>query len=328
MIDVRNCDVAELYSLWSPPMVIHSDGPYGVGGFDGDPKSPKCLGEWYEPHIKEWSKKATPQTTLWFWNTEVGWATVHPVLVENGWLYMGCNIWDKGKSHVAGNVNTKTIRHFPTVTEVCVQYVRKPRFYFGGEEVKSTQQWLRDEWRRTGLPFSKTNEACGVKSAATRKYFSGDHLWYFPPKEMFARIVEYANRFGNPDGRPYFSLDGKMPLTANEWECMRSKFHCPFGVTNVWSVPQLRSKERIKDGNKVAHLNQKPMELVRRLILASSDEGDVVWDPFGGLFTTALVSHGLNRDCFSAEVNPVVYKVGLDRLLKALHDLDFFFDEV
>ncbi len=50
-----------------------------------------------------------------------GW----PLLANNGWQYRCTNIWDKGIGHIAGNVNSKTIRQFPIVTEVCVQYVRK-----------------------------------------------------------------------------------------------------------------------------------------------------------------------------------------------------------
>ncbi len=85
-----------------------SDGPYGVSGFPGDEHRWNSLAEWYEPHVKAWSQQATPQTTLWFWNTEVGWAMVHPLLIKHGWEYRCCNIWDKGMSHVAGNANTQT----------------------------------------------------------------------------------------------------------------------------------------------------------------------------------------------------------------------------
>lgn len=62
----------------------------------------------YEAHVRAWSERATPQTTLWFWNTEIGWATVHPLLVKYGWEYRNCHIWAKCLQHVAGNANTKT----------------------------------------------------------------------------------------------------------------------------------------------------------------------------------------------------------------------------
>ena len=43
------------------------------------------------------------------------------------------------------------------------------------------KDWLRAEWLRSGIPFYRANAACGVKNAATRKYLTADHLWYFPP---------------------------------------------------------------------------------------------------------------------------------------------------
>ena len=205
-------DSIELYDTWESPTVIVSDGPYGVNGFPGDLVTPNGLDKWYEPHIKKWSELSTPLTTLWFWNTEVGWATVHPVLEKYGWTYVSCCIWDKGMSHVAGNTNTKTIRHLPVVTEVCVQYVKKPIFQVDGIQM-SMKEWLRYEWGRTGIPFSKTNEACGVKDAATRKYFTKCHLWYMPPADAFEKIAAYANEHGAADGKPYFSINGKTPIS-------------------------------------------------------------------------------------------------------------------
>lgn len=309
-------------------MVIISDGPYGVSGFKGDLNTPIGLDSWYEPHIKMWSEIATPQTTLWFWNTEIGWATVHPILEKYGWEFKTCNVWDKGMSHVAGNTNTKTITHLPVVTEVCVQYVKRPSFLWNGKKV-TMKEWLRLEWERTGLPFCKTNEACEVVDAATRKYFTKCHLWYMPPSEMFGKIVAYANEYGNPDGKPYFSINGIDSLSAEEWNKMKAKFHCPIGITNVWQTNQLRGSERIKKGLKAVHLNQKPLSIIRSLIEMTSDEGDVIWDPFGGLFTTAVACMDLNRICYTAEINPNVFIAAEERLKlrKMQQPLQFDFEQ-
>jgi site-specific DNA-methyltransferase (adenine-specific) len=65
--------------------VIVSDGAYGILGFEGDTSDHLGIADWYEPHIQAWSQQATAQTTLWFWNSEIGWATVHPVLERYGW---------------------------------------------------------------------------------------------------------------------------------------------------------------------------------------------------------------------------------------------------
>ena len=311
-----NGDAMEAMESWPAPIVVVCDGPYGIKGYPGDLSFPGALAAWYRPFLEQITEKSTPATTLWFWNTEVGWACVHPVLESLGWKYVACNIWDKGLNHIAGNTNTQTIRHFPVATEVCVQYVREPAFFIKENEKKkqiNMQEWLRAEWLRTGLPLSKTNEACGVKNAATRKYFTKDDLWYMPPADVFEKLVGYANEHGNEEGKPYFSVDGRKSISYGELEMIRAKFHCPFGVTNVWHMPPLHSKERLKHGGKAIHNNQKPKELIRRIVEASSDEGDIVWDPFGGLFTTAAVCSDIGRECYSAEVNKDIFEVACTR---------------
>lgn len=302
-------DSLDFYERWPAPTAIISDGAYGVGGFDGDPTDYAELVEWYRPHVEAWSKYAAPYTTLWFWGTEKGWASVDGLLEAHGWRYEACNVWNKGKGHVAGNVNTKTLRRFPVVSEVCVQYSRDVEI--NGQSIKD---WVISEWKRTGMPMYRANEACGVKNAASRKYLTKCHLWYFPPAEMFSKMAEYANEHGDSAGRPYFSINGKKSLTAAQWELMRSKFNCPFGVTNVWDVPPLRNGERIKVGSKSVHLNQKPFSLMEQIIEASTDPGDVTWEPFGGLFSGSIAAQKLGREAYAAESNPAVYKAAGERV--------------
>lgn len=307
-------DVLDLYDDWDRPTVIISDGAYGLNSFPGDPPTVAGLEEWYRPHIKAWSERSLAGSTLWFWNSELGWATVHPLLVAQGWEFRNCHIWDKGIAHAAGNTNTKTIRKFPVVTEVCVQYVRKVTFKVEDGRSLPMQEWLRHEWLRSGLPLWKTNIACGVKNAATRKYFTADHLWYFPPPEAFVALADYANRYGAKSGRPYFSVNGERSLTAEEWTFMRAKFYCPLGVTNVWTEPAVRGQEREKLANVCIHMNQKPLKLLERCIAASSDKGDVVWEPFGGLCSATLAAHRLGRQGFAAECVPDFFQVAVRRL--------------
>lgn len=309
-----------VYADWPTPTCIISDGPYGVNGFPGDNHRAESLDEWYGPHIKAWSKYSTPETTLWFWNTEVGWATVHPLLVSNGWEYRCCNIWDKGLGHVAGNANTQTLRKFPVVTEVCVHYVKAAAFQVNDRSL-TMKDWLRHEWKRTGIPFRLANEACGVLNAATRKYLTSDHLWYYPPVDAFVRLARYANEHGDPAGRPYFSIDGKHPIPGRQWARLRAKFDCDLGVTNVWREPQVSGSERIQGTrNRMRykfsslHGSQKPLKFIELTIRASTEKGDMVWEPFGGLCPGAVVSYHLRRRYRAAEVIPEFYAAAVERL--------------
>jgi site-specific DNA-methyltransferase (adenine-specific) len=301
------------YNGWESPIAIISDGAYGLLGFEGDTSDHLSIADWYEPHIREWSKKANNQTTLWFWNSEIGWASVHPLLEKYGWRYVNSNVWNKGKGHIAGNVNTAKIRRFPVVTEMCVQYVFEPKI-----DNLTLQHWLYREWKRTKLPLKKANDACGVKNVATRKYLDQGHLWYIPPPDMFEKMAYYANEYGDPAGRPYFTHDGINILTINDWAKMRAKFYCPMGYTNVWERNTLKGNERISvpgQAAKSAHLNQKPLDLMSLIIEASSDVGDVIWEPFGGLFSASIAANKLQRKSFSAEIDATYFQTGMQRFL-------------
>lgn len=294
------------YHKWPDPICIVSDGPYGVGGYDGDLSDVNDLGNWYEKHIEVWSDRCSSQTTLWFWNTEIGWAEVHPFLKKYGWKYKSCNVWNKGIGYLAGNVNTKTIRNFPIVTELCVQYVREDEYV-----ENTTKNWLREEWIRTGLPLNEANVACGVRNAATRKYLTKDNKWYLPTDGMLEKLKSYANLYGNSNGKPYFETDLEMQRETKR----RAKFHCPFGVTNVWDIPSIRGGERIKEGSKSFHPNQKPLKVMERIIESSSDVNDVVWEPFGGLCSAYVAAKTLGRIPYAAEIVEKTYERARKRII-------------
>lgn len=178
------------------------------------------------------------------------------------------------------------------------------------------QEWVIDEWDRSGLTLNEANEACGVADAASRKYLTKGDLWYYPPPERMEAMVEYANEHGDPEGKPYFAPDGENPVTTEEWQKYRAKFDCPAGVTNVWEHPQVNGTERIQDDdqNGSFHINQKPLELMERIIKASTEEEDVVWEPFGGLCTATVASKRLNREARAAEIVDRFYQAAVNRV--------------
>jgi len=326
-------DALAAYPTWPAPATIISDGAYGVGGFHGDPRTPDGLQDWYRPHVEAWSAHAHHSTTLWFWNTEIGWATVHPLLAASGWEYVEAVVWDKGVAHIAGNVNGDTIRRFPVVTELCVFYRRRLEFTTRDGRSIAAREWLRHEWRRAGLALYRANQACGVKNAATRKYLTQDWLWYLPPADAMARLVAYANQHGTPSGRPYFSIDGDRPVTGAQWATLRDTWRHQHAVTNVWSHPPLNGRERFRGNerraaprvhnpgrNATVHLNQKPLAFMERIIHACTQEGDVVWEPFGGLCTAAVAATRLRRQAYAAEIDPVFADRAARRLDESLCD--------
>lgn len=87
-------------------------------------------------------------------------------------------------------------------------------------------------------------------------------------------------------------------------------------MRDLWSMPLVQGKERLKEesSNKAIHPTQKPEELLRRVIIASSDEGDIVLDPFLGSGTTAYIAQTLNRRWIGIEKNSRYVEAATSRL--------------
>ncbi len=79
---------------------------------------------------------------------------------------------------------------------------------------------------------------------------------------------------------------------------------------NVWDFPRVRY--RMSEYEK--HPTQKPIALLERIIKASTNEGDIVLDPFSGTFTTSYVAKTLNRKSIGIEIDEDYTKIGLRRL--------------
>ena len=70
-------------------------------------------------------------------------------------------------------------------------------------------------------------------------------------------------------------------------------------ASSVWRIPAVPRREKVHGH----HPTQKPLRLVRRALLASTGEGDLVFDPFSGSGTTAAAAKELGRCFVGAELD-------------------------
>lgn len=73
---------------------------------------------------------------------------------------------------------------------------------------------------------------------------------------------------------------------------------------------------------KTPHPTQKPEELVRKFVLASSNRGDVVLDPFSGSGTTAVVAEQLGRKWLACDISQEYNEWAIERIQMAKHKTD------
>lgn len=87
--------------------------------------------------------------------------------------------------------------------------------------------------------------------------------------------------------------------------------HC--GTPDILDIPNKKTKD--KNGNNI-HDTEKPIELMKILIDNSSQENDIVLDPFIGVGSTALACKELNRQYIGYEIDKQYYDITVKRLNK------------
>ncbi len=86
-------------------------------------------------------------------------------------------------------------------------------------------------------------------------------------------------------------------------------------VSNIWVDKNVAP---IQKDESTGYPTQKPLALLRRIIKTSSNEGDMVLDPFCGCATTCLAAEELKRDWIGIDIDPLAAKLVVDRMKKEL----------
>ncbi len=166
-------------------------------------------------------------------------------------------------------------------------------------------------WDKIDLFFNQEivwNYGAGV---AAKKYLSPRNekvLWYVKNAENYKF---YLDRIRDPNVKyPNQKKNGKLrcnPLGKNP--------------TDVWQIPKVTSGAGRASPERTPHPAQFPTSLIERIILASTDEGDIVLDPFMGSGTTAEVAMRLNRRFIGFEISDSYIEIAQKRLGSAEHDI-------
>lgn len=160
-------------------------------------------------------------------------------------------------------------------------------------------------------------------------------IWYQPSRLAQGRY-NYTNNYDiiayfSKGKASTFNLDDIRVEQLVELEhrkrCERvpSVQNGPFGKTkfnekgknpgDVWGdIKQLTYKSKELVGRELLNTIQKPVKLIERLVLASSNVGDLVLDPFSGVGTTAVVCKKLNRRFVGFEMNEKYVRLSNERL--------------
>ena len=95
-----------------------------------------------------------------------------------------------------------------------------------------------------------------------------------------------------------------------------------------WTLPICSGNERIKKNGKKVHSTQKPESLLHRILLASTNKDDFVFDPFLGTGTTAVVAKKLGRNYFGIENEKKYFETAKERLERTIKMEDHYLDTI
>ncbi len=161
--------------------------------------------------------------------------------------------------------------------------------------VRNRITWEREKGRGAKSNWKNNSEDIWFATVGTRYKFNVESVM------LKKRIIAPYRTNGEPKGWSD-SAAGKFRLTypSNLW----TDITVPF-----WSMPE-----------NTDHPTQKPEKLVAKAILASTDVGDVVFDPFLGSGTTSVVCKKLDRAYIGSELNEDYCYLTEKRLAAAAHD--------
>ena len=265
--------------------LVVADPPYWkvVGEkWDYQWKTEKDYVEWSLKWIKEVSRILRIGGTFYCFGYFRTLALLVPHLEDMGLELRQQIILDKGMRAVSGRA-TKKYKIFPNVTE-SILFIIKDNKQF-------VKPFLKERQKALGLTAKQINEALGVKSNGGGMWsiYTGKNVCeQFPTEELWNKLSNI--------------LDFEMPYNK-----VAQTFNPQMGYTDIWTDINFYKEKHL-------HPTQKPLKLMRRLIEASSNEGDIVLDPFSGAGSTQLSSIQLKRHYIGIELDEGYYKIGLDRI--------------
>lgn len=178
---------------------------------------------------------------------------------------------------------------------------------FGATNFRNEIVWHYTGWnKKLRYWFERRHDTLLFYGKGPKQVFNSYARPWSGVKE-YVKVRKQKVRY-DKDGRAYVLSDAGGGKRVRRYldEAMKSGAY----VDNVWDIDKLTSssKERLN------YPTQKPEALLERVVLAASNEGDVVLDPFCGCGTTVAVAQRLRRRWIGIDITNLAIKVIQDRL--------------
>jgi len=142
-------------------------------------------------------------------------------------------------------------------------------------------------WQYNSAPRKKN--CFGSRHDTIFRYSKTDNFTFNPIREPYSESAPrgYAKE-------KYYHEDGKI-------------------IGDVWNINILGQNDKKE---RVGYATQKPLELLKRIVKSSSNEGDIVADFYMGSGTTLVAAKELNRQYIGCDIGEGAYNITIERLSK------------
>ena len=172
---------------------------------------------------------------------------------------------------------------------------------FGRQQFRNEVIWAYRRWTAGTKHFQRMHDTI-LRYTATDKFCF--NLQYEPYGDWIKKDYGHIDQ----DGRRW----RWHTVKGNRYKVYLEDENKGVKLNDVWNIPYLgsTSKERL------GYPTQKPKALLERIIDASSNEGDIVFDPFCGCATTLAAADYLTREWVGIDISPKAAELVVERIGK------------
>ena len=217
--------------------------------------------------------------------------------------------------HAAFGIGSDLQLSYPKETEKCWFVMKGMDWNNNNAEFFNTKfervlEYMQREAEKAGIQPKDIQKVCGVQMYS--HWFTKSQFCILSREHYLELQKAYNGCFS----KPYDDLRKMLGDSNNPTADLKPYFDAKaidsvgdIGLTDVWRFSITSNKER--EG--LGHATPKPIALCSRAINASSREGEVVLDVFGGSGSTLIACEQLNRKCYMAELDPTYCDVIIER---------------
>jgi len=226
-------------------------------------------------------------------------------------------IWKRTFAHALGS------KHFSKVSDRILYYSSK-KATWNPQYLEHDEQYIKKNYKhKDARGVYRKILLSGGKAGGTQAYEEwrgvkppSGRAWAPPTQKSFPESIKFPKNY--KDLSTHQKLDVLDELDLITWNSKGNPDYKGYlsntkgkVLTDIFlDIPPVSSKSQERTG----YPTQKPIELLRRLILSSTNEGDIVLDPFCGCATTCVAAQQLNRKWIGIDISKVSANVVMERL--------------